>query len=59
MQFRENYFSLNLAKISILCFVKISLNSGKILWNTKLIISQKFCENIKTKIFVATLPASL
>ena len=51
-----------LCNFAKLFFLEFSKNFAKFWENfvyTKLIISQKFRENIKTKIFVATLPASL
>ena len=46
LDFRENF-----AQILISCFAKISRNWREILWNTKLIISRNFRENMKPTIF--------
>ena len=55
--FRKIFFEFRkiFAQISISCFAKFLQNWRKISQNAKLIISQNFRENTKTKIFAATL----
>ena len=43
------------SQVLILCFAKFSRNTRKLSRSTKLIISQNFRENTKTKIFAALL----